>query len=37
MTTDPAGGDGVLVVVGMVFVVLIVLELVGITNIFRRV
>jgi hypothetical protein len=37
MGTAPAGGDGALVVVGMVFVVLIILELVGITNIFRRV
>jgi hypothetical protein len=33
--TDPAGGA--LVVIGAVFVVLIILELVGITNIFRRV
>ena len=36
METDPAGGDA-LVVIGVVFVVLIILELVGITNIFRRV
>lgn len=35
MGTDPAGG--VLVLIGGVFVVLIVLELLGITNIFRRV
>lgn len=35
MGTDPAGG--VLVVIGGVFVVLIILELLGITNIFRRV
>ncbi|MFU8896689.1 MAG: PA2779 family protein [Gammaproteobacteria bacterium] len=35
METDPAGG--VLVVVGVVFVVLLILELVGVTNIFRRV
>jgi hypothetical protein len=35
METDPAGG--VLVVIGVVFVVLLVLELVGVTNIFRRV
>lgn len=35
METDPAGG--VLVVVGVVFVVLIILEMVGVTNIFRRV
>jgi hypothetical protein len=37
MESDPAGGDGVLVVVGVVFVVLIILEMVGVTNIFRRV
>ncbi|MCC5868288.1 MAG: PA2779 family protein [Gammaproteobacteria bacterium] len=35
MGTDPAGG--VLVVIGVVFVVLIILEVLGITNIFRRV
>ena len=35
METDPAGG--VLVVIGVVFVVLVILELVGVTNIFRRV
>ena len=35
METDPAGG--VLVVIGVVFVVLLILELVGVTNIFRRV
>lgn len=35
METDPAGG--VLVVIGVVFVVLIILEVLGITNIFRRV
>lgn len=35
MESDPAGG--VLVVIGIVFVVLIVLELVGVTNIFTRV
>jgi len=33
---QPAGGD-LLVVVGLVFVVLIILELVGITNVFTRV
>lgn len=32
--TDPAGG--VLAVIGVVFVVLVILELVGVTNIFRR-
>ena len=36
METDPAGGD-VLVVIGVVFVVLIILELLGVTNVFRRV
>jgi hypothetical protein len=35
METDPAGG--VLVVIGVVFVVLIILELIGVTNIFRRI
>jgi hypothetical protein len=35
MEADPAGGA--LVVIGAVFVVLIILELLGITNIFRRV
>jgi hypothetical protein len=34
METDPAGG--VLAVIGVVFVVLIILELVGVTNVFRR-
>lgn len=32
----PAGGDGLLVVVGVVFVVLIILELVGVINIFNK-
>jgi hypothetical protein len=32
----PAGGDGVFVLVGVVFVVLLVLELVGVTNIFTK-
>lgn len=32
----PAGGDSVLVVIGLVFVVLIILELVGVTNIFTK-
>jgi len=36
MGSDPAGGD-VLVVRGIGCVVLLVLELVGVTNIFRRV
>lgn len=30
----PAGGDGLLALLGLIFVVLIVLELVGVTNIF---
>ena len=33
----PAGGDGLLAVLGIVFVVLLILELVGVTNIFTRV
>lgn len=32
----PAGGDGLLVVLGIVFVVLIVLEFLGVTHIFTR-
>jgi len=32
----PAGGDGLLVIVGVVFIVLIILELVGVTNIFTK-
>lgn len=32
----PAGGDGVLVVIGVVFVVLIILELVGVTHVFNK-
>lgn len=32
----PAGGDGILVVVGVVFVVLIILEYVGAIDIFKR-
>ena len=32
----PAGGDALLAVVGIVFVVLIILELVGVTNIFTK-
>jgi hypothetical protein len=32
----PAGGDGLLVVIGVVFIVLIILELVGVTNIFSK-
>ncbi len=33
----PAGGDGLLAVVGVVFVVLIILELMGVTDIFKKV
>ncbi len=34
MDSLPAGGNGVLVVIGVVFLVLIILELVGVTNVF---
>jgi hypothetical protein len=37
IANDPAGGSDVLVIMGAVFVVLLLLELVGITNFFRRV
>jgi len=33
----PAGGESALVVVGIVFIVLLILELTGVTNIFNRV
>lgn len=33
----PAGGDGALVVIGVVFVVLLILELTGVVNVFNRV
>jgi hypothetical protein len=36
MEANPAGGN-VLVVIGVVFVVLVILDLVGVTNVFRRV
>lgn len=36
METDPAGGD-VLVVIGVVFVVLLILEITGVTNIFNKI
>jgi hypothetical protein len=36
MESAPAGGD-VLVVIGVVFVVLLILEMVGVTNIFRNI
>jgi hypothetical protein len=32
----PAGGDGLLAVIGLTFVVLIILELTGVINIFNR-
>lgn len=35
--TLPAGGDGVLAVIGIVFVVLLILELTGVINIFNKV
>lgn len=35
METDPAGG--VLVVIGIVFVVLLILEITGVTNVFNRI
>lgn len=34
---EPAGGDGLLVVLGVTFVVLLVLELVGVIDIFKKV
>jgi ABC-type Fe3+-hydroxamate transport system substrate-binding protein len=37
MDSLPAGGDGVLVVVGIVFIVLLILELTGVIDIFKRV
>lgn len=36
MQEIPAGGDGLLAVIGLTFVVLIVLELVGVIDIFKR-
>jgi hypothetical protein len=36
MQDIPAGGDGLLVVIGLTFVVLIILELVGVIDIFKR-
>nr|WP_093284666.1 PA2779 family protein [Solimonas aquatica] len=32
---QPAGGDGVFVVLGVVFLVLVILELLGVTHVFR--
>ncbi len=36
MQETPAGGDGLLAVIGLTFVVLLILELVGVINIFNR-
>jgi hypothetical protein len=36
MEDVPAGGDGLLVVIGLTFVVLIILEMVGVIDIFKR-
>jgi hypothetical protein len=36
MQEAPAGGDGLIAVVGLVFVVLLILELVGVIDIFKR-
>jgi hypothetical protein len=36
MEEVPAGGDGLLVVIGLTFVVLIILEMVGVIDIFKR-
>ncbi|MCE7901654.1 MAG: hypothetical protein DYH20_03105 [Gammaproteobacteria bacterium PRO9] len=37
VNTLPAGGDGLLAVIGVVFIVLIVLDLVGVTHVFRNI
>jgi hypothetical protein len=37
MQSAPAGGDGLLAVVGLVFVVLLILELTGVIDIFKRI
>lgn len=37
MDSLPAGGDGLIVVIGIVFVVLLILELTGVIDIFKRV
>jgi len=37
LQTLPAGGDGLLTVIGIVFIVLLILELTGVTDIFKRV
>ena len=35
LDTLPAGGDGLLAVIGVVFVVLLILEIVGVTDVFK--
>jgi len=37
MQTLPAGGDSLLAVIGIVFIVLLILELTGVTDIFKRI
>lgn len=37
LDSAPAGGDGVLALVGVVFVVLLILELVGVIDIFKKI
>ena len=37
MDSLPAGGDGVLVVIGIVFLVLLILELTGVIDIFKKI
>lgn len=37
MQTLPAGGDALLAVVGIVFIVLLILELTGVTDIFKKI
>ena len=36
MQNAPAGGDGILAVIGIVFLVLLILEAVGVTDIFKK-
>lgn len=35
--TLPAGGDGLLAVIGVVFVVLLILEIIGVTDVFKKI
>lgn len=37
VNTLPAGGDGLLAVIGIVFIVLIILDLTGVTHVFRNI